>query len=94
MVLLILTVDLSIYFYSYNEVINFQETVCNLVANQGGITSSIKELVYSKNMFLEYEKSSDINGATFEFTLCKEINYLFSTNEKYIKLDLVVILGY
>ena len=86
--------DTLMYFYTFNELVNIQETLCELVSKNGGITESIKALVYEKNMFLEYEKSSDINGATFEFALCKKVNYILSFNDKYIKIDLTVILGY
>lgn len=86
--------DTFSYIYTFNELVVFQETICKLVSKNGGITDSIKSLVYEKEMFLEYEKSSDINGATYEFTLCKKVDYILSFNDKYIRMDLTVILGY
>lgn len=86
--------DLTLFFSSYNELINIQESVCYIVSNSGGITFELKEFLNKKDIKIEYEKSDDINGATFEFALIKEIEFLLINNDKYIRLDLVVILGY
>jgi len=86
--------DLSIYFYNYDVLINIQESVCYIVKNSGGITFELKEYLSSKEVLIEYEKSDDINGATFEFSLLRKLDYLLIMNDKYVKIDLVVILGY
>ena len=62
--------------------------------NSGGITFELKEYLSSKEVLVEYEKSDDINGATFEFSLLRKLDYLLIMNDKYVKIDLVVILGY
>ena len=91
---LIIIHDSLLFFTSYNELVLFQDTVCKMISLDGGISNNVKKLVYENNMFLEYEKSSDVNGATYEFSLCKNVDYILSIEEKYIKINLVVILGY
>ena len=86
--------DLSIYFYNYDYLINIQESVCYIIKKSGGITFELKEYLSSKEVLIEYEKSDDINGATFEFSLLRKLDYLLIMSDKYVKLDLVVILGY
>ena len=96
MILLLLTLsyDVFLYFTYYNELISYEDEICYLISKNGGINANVKEYIYSNNLEIEYEKSSDINGATFEFTVIKEASYLLSNNKHYIKLELTVILGY
>ncbi len=91
---LILTYDYSSYSYAYIDLLNHRETIARLISTNGGITVEIKETCYKNNIYLNYKKSSDMNGALFEYTIYKTVDYILCLEEKYVKIDEVIILGY
>lgn len=91
---LIFTYDYSIYIFAYIDLLNHRETIAQLISYNGGITIEIKEICYKNNIYLDYKKSNDMNGAVYKYTIYKVVKYVLCIEKKYVKINEVIILGF